>query len=325
MSPHPVLTVAVEETVEAQDMQARGVAGDVDGGGVVVIGSLRRGQGGLERFFVSLAEAYVHGVEVDWGVLFGEGGGGVGLPTYAFQRERFWLEGVAGGGDASSFGLGVGEHPLLGAVLRLAGEEEGWLFTGRVSLRSHPWLVDHAVMGQVLMPGTGYVELALAAAERVGAGALEELTLERPLLFDGDSAVQIQLLVSDPDEAGMRSVGVFSRRESSSGDELEFEEEWVRHASGVLGEGGEGVSGGQDALAGSEFEGFVGGVWPPEGAEELDTEFLYDRLAEAGYNYGPTFQGLRSAWRVGELYGEVVLEGGGSSESGWVRCASGVA
>ena len=117
--------------------------------------------------------------------------------------------------------------------MTLAGEE-GWLFTGRLSLKSHPWLSDHAAMGQVLMPGTGFLELALAAGERVGAGVVEELTLERPLLFADPAAVQIQLSVSEPDEDGKRSIGIYSRPQDSAGDDPELEQEWTRHASGVL-------------------------------------------------------------------------------------------
>jgi mycoketide-CoA synthase len=317
MSPHPVLTVAVEETFEDRGL---------DRGGAVAIGSLRRGEGGRERFLVSLSEIFVHGVEVDWGVLFGGlSGGRVDLPTYAFQRKPFWLLSRMGAVDASSLGQVSAEHPLLGSVVALAGEGEGWLFTGRVSLGSHSWLRDHAVMGQVLMPGTGFVELALAAGERVGAGVIEELALERPLLFGGDGAVQVQLSVSGRDEAGRRSIGIYSRAQDVV-DELEpGTAEWVRHASGVLVSVDDvSLNGAQGVVGGAGFEGFVGEAWPPVGARELDTEFLYDRLAEAGYNYGPTFQGLRAAWLVGEeLYGEVVLESEQSSSSLGVEAAGG--
>ncbi|WP_435243002.1 type I polyketide synthase [Streptomyces cucumeris] len=78
MSPHPVLTMPVQATVED----------------AVVVGSLRRGEGGPLRFLASLGEAFVCGVAVDWAaVLSGLGGSVVGLPTYAFQRQRYWLEG----------------------------------------------------------------------------------------------------------------------------------------------------------------------------------------------------------------------------------------
>ncbi|CAM5659200.1 Erythronolide synthase, modules 1 and 2 OS=Streptomyces lavendulae subsp. lavendulae OX=58340 GN=eryA5 PE=4 SV=1 [Streptomyces lavendulae subsp. lavendulae] len=80
-SPHPVLTVGLQETVEDAGREA------------AVLGSLRRGEGGLERFWLSLGEAYVRGVTVDWDAVFaGTGAQRVDLPTYAFQSQRFWPE-----------------------------------------------------------------------------------------------------------------------------------------------------------------------------------------------------------------------------------------
>jgi NAD(P)-dependent dehydrogenase (short-subunit alcohol dehydrogenase family)/acyl carrier protein len=265
-----------------------------DGGGVAV--PLLRGERPeAEALLGALAEVWVRGVDIDWPVVFeGSGAQRVSLPTYAFQRERYWLEDSRGAGDMASAGQTSAEHPLLSAVVALAGEGEGWLFTGRLSLRSHPWLRDHSVMGQVLMPGAAFVELALTAGERVGSAVIEELTLERPLLLDDEHGVVIQLSVSQPEEAGRRSLSIYSRAEAE-------EAEWIRHASGVL--VGEGVD------TDIEPESPISAQWPPPGAQELDSEFLYDRLAEAGYNYGPAFQGLVSAWRLGdELYAEVALE-----------------
>ncbi len=81
MSPHPVLTVPVAETVEAAGADA------------VVVGSLRRGEGGLDRLYVSLGEAWARGVAVDWTPAFaGLSPRRVDLPTYAFQRRHYWLE-----------------------------------------------------------------------------------------------------------------------------------------------------------------------------------------------------------------------------------------
>ncbi|MGW7064434.1 type I polyketide synthase [Streptomyces sp. NPDC054904] len=80
-SPHSVLTVGMQETVEDAGREA------------AVLGSLRRNEGGLERFWLSLGEAYVRGVDVDWDAVFaGTGAQRVDLPTYAFQSQRFWPE-----------------------------------------------------------------------------------------------------------------------------------------------------------------------------------------------------------------------------------------
>ncbi|GGQ42392.1 hypothetical protein GCM10010279_60380 [Streptomyces mutabilis] len=79
-SPHPVLRVGIAEAVEAAGVRA------------VVTGTLRRGEGGLDRVYASFAEAFVRGVPMDWAGLY-EGGRRIDLPTYAFDRRRYWMAG----------------------------------------------------------------------------------------------------------------------------------------------------------------------------------------------------------------------------------------
>src|SRR5947209_7916582 len=158
---------------------------------------------------------------------------------------------------------------------------EGAVFTGRLSLQSHAWLADHVVLGRVLLPGTAFLELALHAAERVGCETVEELTLSAPLVLDERAAVQLQVRVAAADEQGRRELLVFSRGEDSSAD-------WVRHASGVL----------ASAFGGEEQPDGFPAEWPPAGTNTLESGTLYDRLAEAGYEYGPAFQGLRDVFTI---------------------------
>ncbi len=298
VSPHPVLTLGVQDSIdEALE----------DADGVVVVGSLRRGQGGSECFLRSLSEVWVRGVRVDWGALFqGSGAKRVGLPTYAFQRERYWLSNATpGSGDATSVGQSSTGHPLLGAMVALA-EGEQWLLTGRISLQSHPWLSDHAVMGSVLLPGAAFLDLALCAGEQVGCAAVQELTLEAPLLFSQQGGVQIQVAVGEPDESGTRSLDIYSRLESSVDGAL-TNEQWTRHASGALASAGAALNGGATAL-GKRVGMLTGESWPPDGSETVLVDGLYDALAEWGFEYGPVFQGLRAVWRRGdELFAEVAL------------------
>jgi acyl transferase domain-containing protein/NADPH:quinone reductase-like Zn-dependent oxidoreductase/acyl carrier protein len=300
VSPHPVLAVGVQETADGA-LADDPAAVEPDRAGVGVVGSLRRGEGGARRFLQSLGEAWVRGVEIDWTSLFeGSGARRVPLPTHAFQRERYWLEAGTGGEDPGSVGLTSAGHPLLGAVVALA-DEHGWLFTGRVSLASHPWLADHAVMGAVLVPGTALLELALHTGGRVGCGVVAELAIETPLVLEEDRAVQLQVMVSDAEESGSRSVSIYSRLEPLDGDAQQATQEWVRHAGGTLVPDGD-TTGGELAL------GDLTGVWPPPGCEPVQLDGLYDRLADIGLEYGPLFQGVRAAWRRGEeLFVEVAL------------------
>jgi acyl transferase domain-containing protein/acyl carrier protein len=286
-------------------------------GKALLAASMRARRGQARSFVGFLAQAHVDGVAVDWGAFFQERGAArVELPTYAFQRRSYWLSSGAGITDASALGQSSAEHPLLGAVLHLAGDEDGWLLTGRVSIESHPWLKDHAVMGQVLMPGTGFVELALAAGQQVGAETIEELTLQAPLLLNQSDTVQIQLTVTEPDPEGHRRLNIYSRPQAVTETEPTGSE-WTLHATGTLRGDGDGEpAGARDGFAGAELQALAGPVWPPPGAEELDTEFLYERLAEAGFNYGPSFQGLRKAWASDEeLFVEVALEEGPKDEA----------
>ena len=195
---------------------------------------------------------------------------------------------------------------------RLA-DGEGWLFTGRLSLETHPWLADHAVMGTVLLPGTAFVELALHAGREVDCGHVQELTLQAPLLLPEQGAVQLQVSLGEPNEAGQRAIAVYSRPEPSSGEDLFAEEQaWVCHAAGTLaveGDGGEQVAlEAQRASVREHAASLADSAWPPPGAAAIGIENLYERLSERGYDYGPAFQGLRAAWRLGEeLFAEVAL------------------
>ncbi|MFE2851118.1 SDR family NAD(P)-dependent oxidoreductase [Streptomyces lavendulae] len=269
VSPHPVLVHGLPDTA---------------------LGSLRRGDGGPGRFTAALAEAHVHGVAVDWDTVF-PGAGHVDLPTYAFQRERFWLEGTEASGDVASAGLDGADHPLFGAAVTLAASDDH-LFTGRLSLSAQPWLADHAVAGTALLPGTAFVELALHAGLRTGHPHLEELTLEAPLALPARGAVQVQLAVGPADPDGRRTVTTYARSAQETG------EPWTRHATGVL-----------STTPATAPAAATGGTWPPAGAEPVDLTGFYDRLADAGLGYGPAFQGLRAAWRLGdEVYAEVALD-----------------
>ncbi|MCX4760220.1 type I polyketide synthase [Streptomyces sp. NBC_01275] len=277
VSAHPVLAVGVQETLDAV-----GVRG-------VVVGSLRRGEGGVRRLLSSLGEAWAGGVDVDWTAVL-PAARPVELPTYAFQRERYWLDAPVGSGDVTAVGLDSVGHGLLGATVALAGSG-GSVLTGRVSLASHAWLADHAVRGVVLVPGAALVELALRAGEEVGCDRLEELTLQAPLVLPGAGGVQVQVVVGGAGEGGVREVGVYSRLEVAGGGGV-----WTLHGSGVLGSGG-GSGGGVDLS-----------VWPPRGAVSVDVRDFYEGLAGRGYEYGPAFQGLRGVWRRGdEVFAEVVL------------------
>ncbi|OBG34822.1 type I polyketide synthase [Mycobacterium sp. E3198] len=289
-SPHPALIAGIEDT--ANDCGA----GDAE---AVVVPTLGRDDGGLERFLTSAATAFVAGLSVDWrGVL--DGAGFVELPTYAFDRRRFWLSGEGVAADAAGLGLGTSEHPLLSAVVELPAAG-GVVLTGRLSPSLQGWLADHAVSGVAVFPGAGFVELAIRAGDEVGCSTVDELTLQAPLLLPAkDSAsgsVAVQVVVGAEEHDGRRSVSIFSRADAGSG--------WVCHAEGSLSTGS--VDPGADLSA-----------WPPAGAVAADPADGYELLAARGYGYGPAFRGLTATWvRGDEVFAEVRLPESAGSVTGF--------
>ena len=178
----------------------------------------------------------------------------------------------------------------MGAATSLA-ESDGELFTGRLSLSAHPWLADHEVFDTVVMPGTGIVELALAAGLAVGSPTVLDLTLAVPLGLPATGGVRVQVRVEAADAQGRRVFTLHSQREGATEDTP-----WVQHAAGVLGAA-------QDPALDGSLE-----AWPPQGATPLDLTDLYAWLRARGLRYGPAFQGLAAAWRDGRtLYGQVAL------------------
>ncbi|MFD9499443.1 type I polyketide synthase [Streptomyces sp. NPDC060035] len=255
----------------------------------VVLSSSRRNRGAVETLVGSLAQLHVRGGAVDWGALFGARRS-VDLPTYAFQRQRYWLDFLAGTGtaDVASAGLSAPEHPLLGAVVDHPGTDEV-VFTDLWSLRTHGWLADHAVFGEVVVPATAYLDLALSVGDFVGCAAIEELSLEVPLILPGSGDVQVRVVVGAADERGHRSLDVYAR----PGEDGRTMGGWTRHATGSLSPDAPRATAGRNdapSLA----------VWPPVGARRLDIGGLYDSFADAGFDYGPAFRGLREVWQRGD-------------------------
>ncbi|GAA2525408.1 hypothetical protein GCM10010434_086750 [Winogradskya humida] len=278
-SAHPVLTFSVQQTLDAAGVDA------------AVLGSLRRDEGGPERFVTSLVEGWVRGLPVDWPAI-ASGGRRVDLPTYAFQRDRYWPDVLPSTGDAGVLGLDTTEHSLLGAAVAVGGTD-GVLLTGRLSVPTHPWLADHTVQGTPLLPGSAFVELAVRAGDQVGCDLVEELTLEAPLVLPQSGPVRVQVWVDSADDSGRRELTIYA----GSGD-TDDGRSWTRHATGVLRESGE--PGGSGLTE-----------WPPAGAETVATQGFYEHLAGLGFGYGPVFRGLRSAWRRnGDVYAEVALPDG---------------
>ncbi|MER6595876.1 type I polyketide synthase, partial [Micromonospora purpureochromogenes] len=261
---------------------------------VTVVPSLRRGHDEHRQALTALARLHVTGTTVDWTTLLPQTGRTVDLPTYPFQRRRYWLNPLPPAGDVGSVGLDPIGHPLLGAAVP-AADTDRVVLTGRLAVDRQRWLADHEILGAVLLPGTGFVELAVRAGDHVGCGRVEELTHRAPMILPGRGAVAVQVVVGSPDDNGVRQIGIHSRPEGGDGG-------WTLHATGAI----------APTAAPATWDLTQ---WPPPGATALPVESFYPGLRARGYGYGPTFQGLRAAWRRGEdVFAEVALPEGEDAE-----------
>ncbi|MGW9285764.1 acyltransferase domain-containing protein, partial [Streptomyces diastaticus] len=248
--------------------------------------ALRKDRDEETALLTALAGLHVNGARVDWTAWFaGTGARRAELPTYAFQHERYWPRPAALSGDVSTAGLISAEHPLLGAAVPLA-DSEGALFTSQISMQVHPWLLDHRVGGTVIMPGTGYLEMAIRAADQVGCARVEELVLAAPMVLDEKNPTAVQVTVGAPDENGGRSISFYSRPSDA------VDAPWTRHADGLL-------------AVEERTDTFEAPLWPPSDAVSVGFDGDYSRTG-----YGPSFQGLRQVWVRGEeAFVEVALPG----------------
>ncbi|MBT2897687.1 acyltransferase domain-containing protein, partial [Streptomyces sp. McG3] len=237
----------------------------------VYAAALRSGQDEVTSVLTALGTAYTQGRIPDARALYGDAHR-TELPTYAFQRQRYWLTAGATSTDATDLGQTPTGHPLLSSVLRPA-DSDTVLFTGR--LTPGTWLDDHTVLGTAIVPGAALVDLALHAAGETGFGTLDELVIEAPMVLT--EAVQVQVKVVDD------AVTIHSR---TDGD-------WTLHATGTLS---------NSTVPRADL------AWPPA-AEPIDVDEMYAALGAAGLQYGPAFRNVTAAWRTATaVFAEVSVE-----------------
>ncbi|MFF2518045.1 SDR family NAD(P)-dependent oxidoreductase [Streptomyces sp. NPDC058086] len=254
---------------------------------LLFVAATRRGAPEPRTLFDALGQLHVHGVPVDWHRLYADSGARrVDLPTYPFQRQRYWLSEPAP--DAAP-GFG---HPLLTHTVTVPGTERV-LCGGRLSGSAQPWLRDHVVGGHTLVPGAAFADLVLHAGDACGVAVLEDLALLTPLFLPAadDEPIQVQVALGEPDGAGRRTADVYARPEESGALGA-----WTHHATGRLG----------PAVAGVLERPVPLGAWPPPDATPVDLTGAYERLTATGLAYGPAFRGVTALWRRGEdLFAEV--------------------
>ncbi|GAA0223767.1 type I polyketide synthase [Cryptosporangium japonicum] len=293
VGPEPVLSPAVRDCAD----QEPGTEPPL------LAAALRAGRPEVDTLTDALARLHARGTGPDWSRYFdARPTAAVELPTYPFQRQRYWLRRAEPTPDVAAAGLRPTGHPLLGAAIDDPAAD-GHVFAGRLTHRTHPWLADHAVVGVVLLPGTAFAELLLAAGREVGCPTLEELTLLTALVVPDEGDVRLRTVVGEADANGRRVATVYARTGAaaeSSG--------WTRHASGVL------------APAERRAARPTHSVWPPVGSRPVPLEHHYDDAERGGFRYGEAFQGLRAAWRDDDgVYARIELPAALDGDAGAYR------
>jgi mycoketide-CoA synthase len=278
LSPHPVLAPALTDTL-AQ------VVGRTQSS---VIVTLHRDRPDHDSLATALAQLHTHGHSPTWSAL-NPHARTIALPTYPFDHRHYWLTPTPTH-DATTLGLDPAEHPLLGAVAELADEDQV-MVSGRLSPSTQEWLGGHRVNDTVVFPATGFIEVILRAGELAGCPVIDELILHSALTLSEQAPTDLQILVHPLDELGRRPFGVHSRAGGHPAA-------WTLHASGAL----------------SARQRAADSPPPAPGAEALDRDDFYERLAQQGYHYGGPFRSVRGIGtdpaRPDAVYAEVALPAG---------------
>jgi acyl transferase domain-containing protein/acyl carrier protein len=260
--------------------------------------SLRRGRDDRLQMRSSLAQLYVSGATLRWDAIAGTPlARRIVLPTYPFQRERYWglNEGAASAADYSG-------HPLLGERRELASVPGAYLWEREIGFDSHPWLQDHRVQGLAVVPASAYVEMALAAVcEILGAGPVSIQRIEnlRPIVLrdGGRYVVQSTLEVSAD---GSARFGVYGRPAERTARRAHGALAWTLHMTAQIASTEEPVTDDAGLAVLKATQGRC--------RSESDGAAFYAALAEKGNDWGPAFQGVDHLWfGDGETVGRVRL------------------
>ena len=212
MSPHPILLPAIEQS-------------GAEAIGIVTLPSLRREEDERATLLRSLGALYAAGQAIDWQRLY-PSGRCVSLPSYPWQRERFWFDPPKSAVHPQA-SKGIHSLPWTHTESALHPGTHWW--TLELSLDEFPYLSDHRVRGAVVLPATAYIAMVLSAAHEAFGGepSLRNVVFKEALVLAEAASATLQLVIT-LDKPGTASFQILSRQAETDAAA------WTVNASGLL-------------------------------------------------------------------------------------------
>ncbi|MFJ3899924.1 type I polyketide synthase, partial [Streptomyces sp. NPDC090083] len=271
---------------------ARTVLGEDAADDALFVTTLRKDRGESRTAVAALAALHASGRTVDWDVLLPGAHELVQLPTYRFQRQRYWL---APGADRTGR---RGEHPLLSDGIELA-DSTTVVATGRLSARTHPWLRDLATGDGALVAASVLTDLALHTGRTLGAHQLTELRVDVPLRLPATGEIEVQTVAEAETDEQRWAFALYARPYDPDAGLAGEAQPWTRHAHGTL------VGDSENPSEGEPDSVVAAADWPPRGATPVDLDESYGDLHLPAEH---TPQVLTAVWRLGdEIFAEAAL------------------
>lgn len=297
VTPHPILIGPLREALRSRPYSG------------TFLPSLRRDMDERSVLLESLSHLYTLGVTVDWHQLYSATEKFVQVPGYPWQRERFWLsEPDVNYDHAEKRSLTVprqknsNEHPILGPVFTSAARPDEFVWEFDLACQLFPYLSDHRIQGQAIVPATAYLELVLAAAKVVFGeytSSLENIVFKKALFLPDDGVQHVQLVIA-PEMPGIVSFHFFSLPH----DKNQWHSPWEQHVHGTIH---------------LQRETQLPPASAPDFVDDMQTQSLhitdgmqhYQNMQKHDLQYGSNFQGVDQIWRrSGEAFCHVKVVDG---------------
>ena len=304
MSPHPILVGAVRQTIEQSEKSG------------LALSSIRRDEEGRAAMLATLGALYTQGCPLNWSALYITGGHHVPLPTYPWQRQRYWNPNIdrPQSGAISSFLARCSDgtsHPILGRSMQSALHPNTYFWTTDIDTEIFPYLSDHRVHDMPVLPCAAYIELSLAAATEIFGPqrfSVEDLELTKALFFSKGTTQTLQVILTPEANEGKMTLCFFSTQARQDKQAAV----WTQHASVT-------VRREEEPLLREEIIHLLPEQVQSEWMLAMEAPKYYQGLRARGIQHGPLFQGVTHVWRrPGEVMSHITIpEGVAEDMSGY--------